>query len=97
VSFGLGDETLKPENIAFPLIPNSGEQGSAGARYKNTTPLAIELRRQAYETNKDLEAIPSDAGWEKAPASMTFPKTLATWRVRKNAVRYGMSGYAPME
>lgn len=56
VDIVLPQEILTPENIAFPRIATVPDE-----MYKKTTPLVIELRRQVYETNKDVEAIPT--GW----------------------------------
>lgn len=52
----LPGEILRPEYLAFPLIPNSSPP-----QYKTATPLAIELRRQVYEVSQELEEI--HAGW----------------------------------
>jgi hypothetical protein len=49
-------EILSPTTLAYPQIP-----GSTPPMFKDTTPLVIELRRQVYEANKDLQDI--HPGW----------------------------------
>ena len=54
-------EVLSQDNLVVAPIPGTIDK-SGNPIYRQATPLVVELRRQVYETNKDLEDI-KDTGW----------------------------------
>src|SRR5208337_1569483 len=57
----LEGEILDEENLAFAAIPSAKLPKGSEPRFKKVTPLAIEVRRQVMEVNKDLLSI--NPGW----------------------------------
>jgi hypothetical protein len=55
-------ERITPDNLAVIEYPVPNAIGTEKSFYREATPLVIELRRQVYDTNKDLEDIHGN-GW----------------------------------